>query len=155
ALIGAVGGLLGPWSVLAGRGLVGDLLSHGMLPGVVVAYMATGSMSTFVLTVGGALGAAVAAFAALMIERSGRTPPDAALGVSLAESLAAGLVLLASVQRSGGAAGLDGFLFGQAAALRTAEVMLAAVVGVIALVVIVLAWRPLTVAVLDPAFGRA
>lgn len=155
ALIGAVGGLLGPWSVLAGRSLVGDLLSHGMLPGVVVAYMATGSMSTGVLTVGGAMGAAVAASAALLVERSGRTPPDAALGVALAGSLSAGLVLLATVQRAGGSAGLDGFLFGQAAALRTSDVTLAAGVGVTALVVILLAWRPLTVAVLDPAYGRA
>lgn len=154
-LIGAVAGMLGPWSVLARRSLIGDLLSHGMLPGVVVAYAVTGSLSTLVLTIGGIAGAVLAASAALLIERSGRTPADAALGVALAGALSAGLVLLASVQRAGGTAGLDGFLFGQAAALRTSDVLLAFSVAVAALVMIMVAWRPLHVAALDPAFGRA
>lgn len=154
-LVGAVAGLLGPLSVLAGRSLVGDVLSHGMLPGVATAYLVTGSDALVVLTVGGMLGAGLAAAAATLIERSGRTPPDAALGVALAGSLSLGLVLLAAIgaRGQGVTVGLDGYLFGQAAALRMGDLRMIAGVGVVALLVVLVAWRPVKVLTLDRRFG--
>jgi manganese/zinc/iron transport system permease protein len=82
---------------------------------------------------------------------------DAALGVWLASFFGLGLILLTFVQRRPDAsqAGLDRFLFGQAATVLRDDVWTIAVVGAIALAVLALTWKQMKLLAFDPDFGSS
>jgi manganese/zinc/iron transport system permease protein len=155
--LGAVGGALGTFAVLRRQALVGDAISHAALPGVVLAYVLLGTKASLALM----LGAAVTGFAATLtvsaIVRTTRVKGDAALGIALSVSFGVGLVLLTWVQRRPDAsqAGLDRFLFGQAATVLREDVLTIAVVGGLALIAVALLWKQLKVLAFDAEFGAS
>lgn len=156
-LIGALCGLVGTFMVLRRMSLIGDAAGHATLPGVVGAFLVTGSKSMAPLLVGGLGSALLATWVVERVARGRRTRPDAAIAIGLAVFFGLGLVLLSVAQRSPTAAqaGLDGVLFGNAAAVTGPQLAMLAVIslalaaGVIALV------RPLSLATFDPSFARA
>ena len=82
-ILGVAAGVLGAFAVLRQRSLVGDALSHATLPGVCVAFIATGAKDASTLAVGAAVAGLIAATMILIIERTDRIRPDAAIGVVL------------------------------------------------------------------------
>jgi manganese/zinc/iron transport system permease protein len=157
AALGITSGALGTFAVLRRQALLGDAISHAALPGVVLAYLVTGSKSSLTLMIG----AALAGFAATLLVgaavRTTRLKSDASLGIALSVFFGLGLVLLTYVQRRPDAsqAGLDRFLFGQAAALLRRDVVTMAVVGAIVLAVMLLIWKQLKLLAFDPDFGSS
>ena len=157
ALLGMVGGSLGSYAVLRGRSLIGDAVAHAALPGIAGAFLLTGSMNPLVLMLGaGATGLA----AALLVETTAHTtrvPYDSALALMLSAFFGFGLVLMTYLQRHAGAsqAGLDAFLFGQAAALVTHDLYVMAGLGGVALATMLLLWKELKLLSFNPDFGRS
>lgn len=154
AVVGFVAGLLGPLAVLRQRSMFGDAMSHGTLAGVAVAFLVTGAKIPELLLLGAAISAALAAFAMIALERTGRLHSDAAIGVVLSVSLTLGIVLLTGIASSGDAeqSGLDNYLLGQAAGLVERDIVVAVVLGAVAVVAIVLGFRLLRSATFDPGF---
>ena len=142
AILGALSGLLGAFAVLRQESLLGDALSHAALPGVAVAFLLAGRELSWLL-----IGAAVASWIGLRflsaILRSTRIKQDAAMGIVLSAWFAAGIALLAYIQSIPDAsqAGLDHFIFGQAAAIIESDVKLVTAVGCVVLVVVALFWE--------------
>lgn len=86
--------LLGSFLVLRRQALIGDALSHVVLPGIVVGFMVAGSVATLPMMLG-ALGSAVLAVVMIeLIRRLGRLEPGAAMGVVFTVMFAAGVVML-------------------------------------------------------------
>ncbi|HET8728816.1 MAG TPA: metal ABC transporter permease [Alphaproteobacteria bacterium] len=86
--------LLGNFLVLRRQALIGDALSHVVLPGIVVGFMISGSVGT-VPMMAGALGAALVAVVLIeLIRRLGRLETGAAMGVVFTVMFAAGVVML-------------------------------------------------------------
>lgn len=154
AVLGLVAGALGPFAVLRGRSMFGDAMSHGTLPGVVVAFMVTGVKDPVSSLIGAAVFAGAAALVMIGLERAGRTPPDAAIGIALSASFTLGIVLLTNVSQGGDAdqSGLDAYLFGQAAGLVVRDVELTLGLGGLAVALAVLHFRMLRSATFDPQF---
>ena len=157
AVLGVVSGSLGTYAVLRGQSLLGDAISHAALPGVVLAFLLTGSKAPFVLVLGAALAGWLGTVAVLAVVRRSRVPFDAALGMTLSVFFGFGLVLLVVAQRlpGGSQAGLDTFLFGQAAALVTQDVVVMAVLGGLSLVATALFWKEFKLLAFDESFGAA
>lgn len=157
ATLGIVSGSLGTYAVLRGQSLLGDAISHAALPGIALAFMLTGSKAPFVLVLGAALAGWVGTLAVMGVVRRSRVPFDAALGMVLSVFFGFGLVLLVTIQRQpgGNQAGLDTFLFGQAAALVTDDVVVMAVLGAVALVVTLVLWKEFKLLSFDEEFGAA
>lgn len=157
AALGLVSGILGCFAVLRRQALLGDAVAHAALPGVVLAFMLTGSRAPLVLVLGAALAGWLGALAALTIVRLSRIKEDSAFGLVLSVFFALGMVLLTVVQRSGqgGQAGLNKYLFGQAAALVTADVITIAVIGSIMLAVLVLFWKEFKLISFDPDYAAS
>jgi manganese/zinc/iron transport system permease protein len=143
AALGIISGVLGCFAVLRRQALLGDAMSHAALPGVVLAFMLTGSRAPLVLVLGAAIAGWLGALAVLTIVRMSRLKEDSAFGLVLSVFFAIGMVLLTIVQRSGtgGQAGLDKYLFGQAAALVTSDVIMIVVLGTIVLALLALFWK--------------
>jgi manganese/zinc/iron transport system permease protein len=86
--------LPGNFLILRRQALIGDAISHVVLPGIVVAFLLTGSISTWPMMLGAAGAAVVAVVLIEAIERLGRIEPGAAMGVTFTSLFAAGVLLL-------------------------------------------------------------
>lgn len=112
-------GILGSFLVVRQMSMLGDVLSHAVLPGLVLGVMIAGSKS-FAFMIGGALIAgAIGIWAIRWIESRTSLKSDVALGMILAGFYAIGVSLLSILQHKTliPAAGLDKILLGQAAAI--------------------------------------
>lgn len=157
ATLGIVGGGLGSYAVLRGQSLLGDAISHAALPGVALTFLLTGSKASLPLMLGAAGTGVVATLIIIGVTNTTRVPYDSALALMLSVFFGIGLVLLTYLQRQAGAAqaGLDSFLFGQAAALVERDVMTMAGLGGVALLLMLLFWKEFKLLAFDPDFGRS
>ncbi|MEX1055707.1 MAG: iron chelate uptake ABC transporter family permease subunit, partial [Rhodothermales bacterium] len=156
ATLGIVSGALGTYAVLRGQSLLGDAISHAALPGIAIAFMLTGSKTPIVLMAGAGVAGWIATLLIMSITETTRLKYDTMLGIMLSVFFGVGLVLLTFIQRQPDAtqAGLDTFLFGQAAALVFNDVLTMAVLGGAALIAVGLFWKQLKILSFDPEFGR-
>lgn len=155
ALLGMTAGALGVFAVLRQRSLVGDALAHSALPGVCIAFLATGAKDATTLLVGAALAGLVGALLMVGIERTSRIRPDAAIGVVLSSFFSLGIVLLTYIASTDNAnqAGLEKYLFGQAAGLLERDLTVMAGLAVASLTLVTIAFRPLKTTLFDASFG--
>jgi manganese/zinc/iron transport system permease protein len=154
-ILGLVSGALGSFAVLRKQSLMGDAISHAALPGIVLAFMLTRSKASLVLVLGAAIAGWIGMLLVLSIVRYTRIKEDSALGLILSVFFGFGLLLLTFVQRWPDAtkAGLDTFLFGQAAALLQSDVLLMALLGGLALLIMALFWKEFKLFSFDREFG--
>lgn len=157
ATLGIVSGALGTFAVLRRQSLLGDAISHAALPGIALAFLLTGSKAPLVLILGAAVAGWLGTLAVMSVVNHTRIKDDAALGIILSVFFGFGLVLLTFIQRLPDAsqAGLDKFLFGQAAALLVQDVITMAALGTITLFLMVLFWKEFKLLSFDPEFGAS
>jgi manganese/zinc/iron transport system permease protein len=86
--------LPGNFLILRRQALIGDAISHVVLPGIVVAFLVTGVVSTWPMMFGAAGAAVVAVVLIEAIKRLGRIEPGAAMGVTFTSLFAFGVLLL-------------------------------------------------------------
>lgn len=155
AVLGIVSGTLGTYAVLRGQSLLGDAISHAALPGIAIAFLLTGARAMPVLVLGAAAAGWLGAVLVMTITNHSRIPYDASLGLVLSVFFGVGMVLLTFIQRlpSGTQAGLDNFLFGQAAAILPRDVVAMSVLGVAAVTAITLLWKEFKLLAFDREFG--
>jgi len=155
ALLGIVSGVLGCFAVLRRQGLLGDALSHAALPGICVAFLLAGSRETWVLMLGAGISGWLGTLALLAIVRHTRIHEDSALAVVLSVFFGLGILLLTYVAKRNDAnqAGLDRYLFGQAATLVTENVVTMAVLGLAALACVALLFKEFKLLAFDPEFA--
>jgi len=157
AILGITSGALGAFAMLRRQSLLGDAISHAALPGVALAFLLTRSKAPLILIVGAALAGWLATLWMMSIIRNTRIKQDSALALVLSVFFGLGLVLLTYTQRLPDArqAGLDSFLFGQAATLLENDVLHMAIIGGAALLLVVLFWKEFKLLSFDPNFGAS
>lgn len=156
AVLGIVSGVLGCFAVLRRQSLIGDTISHAALPGICLGFLIAGERALGPIMVGALATGALAALAVLAMTNATRLKTDAALGIALSVFFAAGVVLLTHIQGSAGAAqaGLESFLFGQAAALLPSDLWVMGGVTVAALLLVAAFWKEFKLVAFDPTFAR-
>lgn len=92
--------LPGNFLVLRRQALIGDAISHVVLPGIVVAFLLTGAIAAWPMMLGAAGAAVVAVVLIEAIRRLGRIEPGAAMGVVFTTMFAAGVLLLEQTDTS-------------------------------------------------------
>ncbi|MDN5586984.1 MAG: metal ABC transporter permease [Brevibacterium sp.] len=139
--------VLSCWLVLIGWSLMGDAVSHAVLPGVVLAYIVGAPF---------ALGAVVFGFLAVgligAVRDTSRIKEDAAIGIVFTSLFALGLVLI-SVTPSH--TDLNHIIFGNLLGVSSSELLQVAVLGAITLVVLVAKNRDFTLYTFDPTHAHA
>lgn len=157
ALLGTVSGALGTYAVLRRQSLLGDAISHAALPGIAIAFLLTGSKTPLILVIGAAIAGWLGTLLILSVVRLTRIKYDSALGIVLSTFFGFGLVLHTLIQRTGNAnqAGLDTFLFGQAATILKSDVLTIGILGGIAIVVMLVFWKELKLLVFDEGFAAS
>lgn len=139
--------LLSCWLVLIGWSLMGDAVSHAVLPGVVLAYVVGAPFAV------GALVFGLLAVALIGVVRStSRVKEDAAIGVVFTTLFALGIVLI-SITPSG--TDLNHILFGNLLGVSDEDLAQVLVLAVVAAVVVLLKRRDLTLFAFDPGHAHA
>jgi manganese/zinc/iron transport system permease protein len=156
-VLGATAGALGSFAVLRRQSLLGDAVSHAALPGIALAFLLTGSKEPLIIMVGAALAGWLGTLAVRAVVTRSRVPIDSALGIVLAVFFGFGLVLLTFIQKQPNAAqaGLESYLFGQAAALLRQDVVAMTLLGSTALLILVALWKEFKILSFDEAFGAS
>lgn len=140
-------GLLSCFLVLKGWALMGDAISHAVLPGIVLAYIAG-----LPLALGAFAAGLTCAITTGFIGDNSRLREDTVMGVVFSGMFALGLVMFTSISTD---VHLDHILFGDLLGSTWADVLNAvAISGAIALVLAV-KWRDLMLHVFDPQQSRA
>jgi len=146
-------GPVGVFLMLRRMSLVGDAMSHAILPGVALGFLAAG-LSVLPMTLGGLAAGFLIALLAGAVSRATALQEDASLAVFLLVSLAFGVVIVT-------VKGIDveqlmEFLFGETAAKMNADKLLViAVNATISIVALALIYRPLALDCVDPGFLRS
>ncbi|MDZ4830054.1 MAG: metal ABC transporter permease [Phycisphaerae bacterium] len=147
ALVGAVCALLSCFLVLKGWSLMGDAISHAVLPGIVVAYVVGAP-----LAVGAFLSGLFCAVGTGWIKANSRIKEDTVMGIVFTGLFALGLVLFSKIETD---VHLNHILFGSLLGIDRADMIQAVVSGGITLVVIVALRKDLVLYCFDPNQARA
>lgn len=165
--------LPGNFLVLRRQALIGDAISHVVLPGIVVAFLFTGVVSAVPMLLGAAAAAIVAVVVIEAIKRLGRVEPGAAMGVTFTSMFAGGVLLLEQSDTSSVHLDVEHALMGNlesliwieadgwhslfdpaALAHLPDELGRLAVVCTIVVVLTWIFWRPLKISTFDEGFAR-
>jgi ABC-type Mn2+/Zn2+ transport system permease subunit len=140
--------VIGTWVVLRGLSFLGDALSHGVLPGIAIAFVVGGNTTV------GALVAALAMVAGVhLIRNASPLPDDASIGVLFVGFLALAVVVM-SAQDGRGAGDLTRFLFGSINAVDGSDLRTLMIVAAITVSSVVVLHRALLVGTFDPVQAR-
>lgn len=156
-LLGFLCGITGTFALLKKESLLGDAISHAALPGIVMIFILTGIKETYVLLLGALIAGLIATFLIGAIVKQTKIKSDAALGIILSSFFGFGLLLLSHIQKTPGAsqAGLDKFLFGQAATMVEEDIYLLLMVCLPLLGLIALFWKEMKSIVFDGDFSAS
>ena len=157
ALLGMASGLIGSFAVLRRQSLLGDVVSHAALPGIAAVFLMTGTKDTVWLLIGALCSGLTATGFIIGVVRYSRVKFDTALALGMSVFFGLGLVLLTYVQKipNSNQAGLQRFIFGQAAVLLKSDILVIAVTGAVLLALTLLFWKEFKLLSFDPEFARS
>jgi ABC-type Mn2+/Zn2+ transport system permease subunit len=146
ALVATVSAVLSCFLVLRGWSLMGDAISHAVLPGIVLAYIAGVPLAV------GAFGSGLfCAVATGWVKRNSRIKEDTVMGVVFTGMFAFGLVLFSKTPSD---LHLDHILFGNILGITPAQIWETSVLSVIVLGVVIVLRRDLMLVCFDPSHAK-
>lgn len=156
-LLGVSAAIVGTFTFLRKRALVGDAIAHAILPGVCLAFMITGDKHPFYLLIGAVAAGWLSLVIMDFLSSQTKLSTDASIGAVLSVFFGAGILLLTSIQHSGSGnqAGLDKFLFGKAASMTSQDIWTFSTVAFVLLGLVLLFFRAFKVVSFDPAYARS
>ena len=155
AVLGMASGAVGSFAVLRKQSLLGDGVSHAALPGVAAAFLITGVRNSGVLLLGALMSGLLAALLISVIVKCSKVKFDAALAAVMSGFFGLGTVLLTCAQKLPNAAqsGLSTFIYGQASAMLTQDVILISSLSAVLLLLILIFWKEFKLFCFDRDFS--
>ena len=167
SLVATCCSLLGCYLILRRMAMVGDAISHAVLPGIVIAFLVTGSRESAPMLIGAGLLGVLTTFLIEFFHRYARVQSDAAIGVTFTWLFAIGIILI-SVYAGQVDLDQDCVLYGEIAyvpldlwitegglSLGPRTVWSLSVVTILIILFIVLGYKELFLTTFDPAFAAA
>lgn len=146
-IVGVTCGIIGSFITLKGMSLMGDAISHAVLPGVAISYMMGinffyGAVVTGLLT----------ALGINYIDQKSRVKADSAIGIVFSAFFAVGVIL---IQKAQSAIDLTSILFGNILTVSDTDQYMTMVVGVSVIFIVLLFYKELLITTFDPTMARA
>lgn len=146
ALIAPAAALLSCFLVLKGWSLMGDAVSHAVLPGIVIAYLAGAP-----LVFGAFLAGLFTALATGFVKDNSRIKQDTAMGVIFSGMFGLGIVIYTQIETD---LHLDHILFGNMLGVGTQDLWTAGMIAVPVAFIVLMKWRDILVHAFDPVQAR-
>jgi iron/zinc/copper transport system permease protein len=146
-MVGVICGVIGSFIILRGMALMGDAISHAVLPGVAISYMLGinyfyGAVITGILT---SLGIG-------LISQNSRVKNDSSIGLVFSAAFALGIILITKAKS---ATDLTQILFGNVLSVRFSDMWITLIVGAIVILAVVLFYKELLVSSFDETMAAA
>lgn len=156
-LLSASAAMVGAFILLQKKALVGDAVSHSVLPGICAAFLFSGSKNTALMLVGAFITGWLALVTIDYIAAKSKLKKDAAIGLVLSVFFGAGMVMMTYIQQSGNAAqsGLDHFIFGKAATLIGTDLVIFSVLAAMLLIAVGLFFKAFALVAFDRPYAEA
>jgi manganese/zinc/iron transport system permease protein len=164
--------VLGNFLVLRRQSLIGDAVSHVVLPGIVGAFLVTGTVAAWPMLIGATVAAIIAAVLIEVVRRVGRIEPGAAMGVVFTTLFALGVLLLEQSDASSVHLDVEHALYGNLESLiwldatgwnslvnpadlagLPPQVLRLFIVCLLVAVFVAALWKELVVSTFDPVFA--
>jgi manganese/zinc/iron transport system permease protein len=154
-LLTASSAIVGSFTFLNKKSLVGDAIAHAVLPGICLGFMLSGTKNPIYLITGAFITGWISLVLVEFITRRTRIKEDTAIGLILSVFFGIGILLLTVIQKSGNAAqsGLDHYLFGKAAALVGNDLYTFATVAVVLLIAVFLLFKEFALLAFDKNYA--
>ncbi|CAM3929502.1 metal ABC transporter permease [Lederbergia lenta] len=146
-MVGIICGVIGSFIVLRGMALMGDAISHAVLPGVAISYMLGISYFYGAVVVGVLTALGIGA-----ISQNSRVKNDSSIGIVFSAAFALGIILITKAQS---ATDLTQILFGNVLSVRSSDMWLTLVIGAIVILVVILFYKELLVSSFDETMAAA
>jgi manganese/iron transport system permease protein len=146
-LVAVPAALLSCFLVLKGWSLMGDAISHAVLPGVVLSYIAG-----LPLAVGAFASGMVCALATGYLKENSRIKEDTVMGIVFSGMFGLGIVLYTKVETE---VHLDHILFGDMLGVAWPDLLQSGIIAAVVLAVIAMKWRDLLLHAFDPQQAQA
>ncbi|EGQ0356275.1 metal ABC transporter permease [Staphylococcus pseudintermedius] len=145
-LVGVVCGIVGCLIILRGLSLMGDAMSHAVLPGVALSFL-----MNIPMFIGAMVTGMLSSIMIGYISEASKTKKDAAIGITFTTFLALGIVLISVIHS---ATDLYHILFGNILAITQSAFHTTLAVSIVVLALILILYRPLKMSTFDPIFSR-
>lgn len=116
--------LLGVFLLLRKMAMVGDAISHAVLPGIVIAYYFSGEKGSVLLLVGATLSGVLATFVIDLFSRKARVQGDAAIGMTYTLLFAVGMILIATLMQGNADIDQECVLYGDIAMINMDKIII-------------------------------
>jgi iron/zinc/copper transport system permease protein len=146
-MVGIICGVIGCFIVLRGLALMGDAISHAVLPGVAISYML--GINYFY---GAVLAGILTALGIGVVNQSSRIKSDSSIGIVFSAFFALGIILIAKAQS---ATDLTQILFGNVLAVKSSDMWMTLIVGAIVLLVVIVFYKELLISSFDSTMSAA
>lgn len=146
-MVGIICGVIGSFIVLRGLALMGDAISHAVLPGVAISYML--SINFFY---GAVITGMIAAVGIGLVSQNSRIKSDSSIGIVFSAFFALGIILISKAQT---ATDLTQILFGNVLAVRSSDMWMTLIIGAVVLLVVILFYKELLISSFDPTMAAA
>jgi manganese/zinc/iron transport system permease protein len=154
-LLSASSAIVGTFTFLKKKSLVGDAVAHSVLPGVCIAFLVIGDKSPIALIIGAFTSGWLSMICIDYITKNSKLKEDTSVGLVLSVFFGIGILLLTSIQHAGNEeqAGLDSFLFGKAAALVGDDLIVFATVAIVLIATVFLFFKEFALISFDESFA--
>lgn len=155
-MVGIMCGTIGSFIVLRNMSLIGDALSHAILPGIVISFIIVG-YSTLGFFVGSVIAGLATAIAITWIQQNVKTKNDAAVGIVFTAMFSFGVIGISHLSHSSSSAvhlDLKDFLFGNILGISNMDIVLTAVVMIYTLLCVYLFYRFLFITTFQPVIAQ-
>ncbi|WP_372869142.1 metal ABC transporter permease [Planomicrobium okeanokoites] len=145
-MVGVICGVIGCYIILRGMALMGDAISHAVLPGVAISY-ALGINFFF----GAVFTGVVTAIGIGFVSQNSRIKQDTSIGIMFTAAFALGIILITVLESS---TDLYHILFGNVLAVRPSDMWITLVIGLIVLISVYIFYKELLVTSFDPTMAE-
>lgn len=151
-MVGITCGILGAFIVLRNMSLIGDALSHAILPGVFVAFLIYGHNTT-AFFFGSVAAGILFALSMTWIQQHVKTKNDAVVGIVFTAMFSIGVIGISAISRTGVHLDLKDFLFGNVLGVSNQDLVITGIVMIMVTVSIIVFYRPLFASTFQPTIA--
>ncbi|MFL0684191.1 MAG: iron chelate uptake ABC transporter family permease subunit [Algoriphagus aquaeductus] len=156
-LLGIGSAYVGTFSFLDKKALLGDAISHAVLPGICLGFILAGEKNPVYIVTGAFLSGALATFLSSWLRKNTKLSEDTIIATILSVFFGVGIVMLTGLQKSGNPeiAGLNSFIFGNAIGISESDLMIYGGLSLTIIMVLTLFLKEFRLMVFDPEYGKA
>lgn len=156
-LLGIGAAFVGTFSFLDNKALLGDAISHAILPGICLGFMLAGEKNPFFIVGGAIASGGLATYLTSWLKDNTKLSEDTIIAVVLSVFFGLGIVFLTIIQKSGNPemAGLNQFIFGNAIGIVERDLWIYGGLSLVIIGVLIFMLKEFQILVFNPDFGRA